>query len=50
MPQPEAYIGNAENLFDEGGDLTNDPTREFSAKFMKAFAARVATDQGASGG
>ena len=44
MPQPEAYIGNAANLFDDGGDLTNDSTREFAAKFMQDFAAWVATN------
>jgi chromate reductase, NAD(P)H dehydrogenase (quinone) len=37
MPQPEAYIGNAANLFDEKGNLTNDSTREFITKFMQAF-------------
>ena len=44
MQQPEAYIGNAANLFDEGGNLTNDSVREFAAKFMHAFAAWVATN------
>jgi chromate reductase len=42
MQQPEAYIGNAANLFDEKGNLTNDSTREFIQKFMQAFAAWVA--------
>ncbi len=41
MPQPEAYIGNATDLFDESGKLVNDSTREFLAKFMQAFAAWV---------
>ena len=41
MAQPEAYIGNAANLFDEKGNLTNDSTREFIIKFMQAFAAWV---------
>ncbi|MGE5174245.1 MAG: NADPH-dependent FMN reductase [Betaproteobacteria bacterium] len=44
MQQPEAYIGNAANLFDEGGNLADDSAREFSAKFMQAFAAWVATN------
>jgi chromate reductase len=44
MQQPEAYIGNALNLFNEGGDLINDSAREFAAKFMQAFAAWVATN------
>ena len=44
MQQPEAYIGHAADLFDAGGNLTNDSTREFAAKFMQAFAAWVATN------
>jgi chromate reductase len=39
MAQPEAYIGNAASLFDDHGELTNDDTRDFLAKFGKAFAA-----------
>ncbi len=42
MQQPEAYIGNAANLFDEKGDLVNDSTREFARKFMQAYATWVA--------
>jgi chromate reductase, NAD(P)H dehydrogenase (quinone) len=41
MQQPEAYIGNAAQLFDENGNLTNDSTREFLTKFMRAFTAWV---------
>ncbi|MFA9441365.1 NADPH-dependent FMN reductase [Uliginosibacterium sp. sgz301328] len=41
MQQPEAYIGNAANLFDAEGKLTNDSTREFLRKFGDAFAAWV---------
>ena len=41
MQQPEAYIGNADKLFDGNGNLTNDSTREFITKFMQAFAAWV---------
>jgi chromate reductase len=41
MQQPEAYMGNAANLFDEKGDLAADSTREFVTKFMQAFAAWV---------
>jgi chromate reductase, NAD(P)H dehydrogenase (quinone) len=44
MAQPEAYIGNAANLFDEKGALTNDATKEFAAKYMKAFASWVETN------
>lgn len=38
MQQPEAYIGNAAKLFDEAGNLSNDSTREFAAKFIRAFS------------
>ena len=38
MPQPEAYIGNAANLFGPDGAITNDSTREFMTKFLAAFA------------
>jgi chromate reductase len=48
MQQPEAYIGKAADLFDERGDLVNESTREFAAKFMDAFAAWVETNM--SGG
>ena len=37
MPQPEAYIASAQNLFDEKGDLINDSTKEFSGSFLTAF-------------
>lgn len=41
MPQPEAYIGGAANLFDAEGTLTNDGTRKFMATFMAQFAQWV---------
>ena len=41
MPQPEAYIGKAGDLFDERGDLTSEKTREFAGRFMKAFVSWV---------
>ena len=41
MQQPEAYIGGAGKLFDEGGALADQRTRELIAKFMQAFAAWV---------
>jgi chromate reductase len=41
MQQPEAYIGNAANLFDGNGNLTSDSTREYAARFMRAFASWV---------
>lgn len=36
MQQPEAYIGSAQNLFDEGGYLIND-TKGFLQSFIDAF-------------
>jgi chromate reductase len=41
LQQPEAYIGQAADLFDEGGQIRNDGTRKFMAAFMSAFAAWV---------
>ena len=38
MQQPEAYIGHADKLFDEHGQLVNDGTRKFLQAFMQAFA------------
>ena len=44
MQQPEAYIGNAEGLFDKNGNLANELTREFITKFMKTFATWVVSN------
>ncbi|GAB2540344.1 NADPH-dependent FMN reductase [Rufibacter soli] len=44
MAQPEAYIGDAANLFDEAGNLTNDSTKEFLRGFMEAFEKWVQTN------
>jgi len=44
MPQPEAYIGGADKLFDANGKITNDATRQFLAKFAEAFAAWIHTN------
>jgi chromate reductase, NAD(P)H dehydrogenase (quinone) len=41
MQQPEAYIGGAADLFDEGGNLKKDSTREFLNKFLTAFATWI---------
>jgi len=41
MPQPEAYIGKAGDLFDERGELISEATREFAARFMHSFAVWV---------
>lgn len=43
MAQPEAYIGGAETLFDEQGNLTSDTTRDFLKSFMVAFEKWVDT-------
>ena len=39
MPQPEAYIGGAADLFDASGAIRNDATRAFFQKFIDAYAA-----------
>jgi chromate reductase len=44
MQQPEAYIGNAANLFDANGNLANDSIRQFVAKYLNAFAEWVETN------
>ena len=43
MAQPEAYIGGAETLFDDQGNLTSDSTRDFLKSFMVAFEKWVDT-------
>lgn len=44
MQQPEAYIGNAANLFDDSGNFSSDSIKEFATKYMHAFAAWVQTN------
>src|SRR5579862_6634833 len=41
MPQPEAYIGGADKLFDASGQLINEGTRKFLQGFLQAFAAWI---------
>lgn len=36
MQQPEAYIGNAQSLFDDAGELAGD-TKKFLQTFMEAY-------------
>lgn len=43
MQQPEAYIGNAGDLFDEQGKLKKKDTQDFFTKFMAAFEGWVQT-------
>jgi chromate reductase, NAD(P)H dehydrogenase (quinone) len=38
LQQPEAYIGNAAELFDEKGDLTKEDTKKFVQQFINAYA------------
>lgn len=38
LQQPEAYIGNASKLFDDKGEITNDFTRDFMSRFLRAFS------------
>jgi NAD(P)H-dependent FMN reductase/ketosteroid isomerase-like protein len=45
MQQPEAYISEARELFDDRGSLKSDETREFLSKFMSAFAQWVARNR-----
>ena len=42
MQQPELYIGNATDLFDSNGKLTNEKTKELLRGFTDAYAAWVA--------
>jgi len=41
MQQPEAYVANAGELFDEKGELKSPETREFFSAFMHSFAQWV---------
>lgn len=41
MPQPEAYIGGADKLFDKDGKLVNESTRKFLQTFINAYASWV---------
>lgn len=42
MPQPEAYVGGADKLFDASGNLVNFATRNFLQNFIEAFASWIA--------
>ncbi len=42
MQQPEAYVGGAAKLFDERGQLTSEPTREFLTNFGAAYERWIA--------
>jgi chromate reductase, NAD(P)H dehydrogenase (quinone) len=38
MPQPEAYVGGADKLFDASGKLVNYASQKFLQNFIEAFA------------
>jgi chromate reductase len=42
LQQPEVYLGNAAQLFDEDGNLTNESTRRFLRGFLETLAAWIA--------
>jgi chromate reductase len=44
LQQPESYIGNAANLFNDQGELVNDTTREFLQKYLQAYEAWINTN------
>lgn len=46
LQQPEAYLGNAGDLFDPQGSLRDEKTKEFLRKFVVAYAAWVAKIRG----
>jgi chromate reductase, NAD(P)H dehydrogenase (quinone) len=41
MPQPEAYIGQGGDLFDDAGAVKKPETRQFLEKFLAAFASWI---------
>lgn len=49
MQQPEGYISDAGDLFDEQGKVKNVSTREFSQTFINAFADWVSAHAGKRG-
>jgi chromate reductase, NAD(P)H dehydrogenase (quinone) len=46
MPQPEAYLGGADKLFDPKGTLINAGTGKFLQGFMQSFAGWIAANSG----
>ena len=44
MQQPEAYIGGADKLFDEKGELNNEGTAKFLRGIMEAFSHWIAAN------
>jgi NAD(P)H-dependent FMN reductase/ketosteroid isomerase-like protein len=48
MQQPEAYVSNAGELFDQNGQLKSNETREFLKHFMAAFEKWIAQVSGSA--
>ena len=46
MPQPEAYIGGADKLFDANGKMNNLDTRQFLRVFAETFAVWIEKNLG----
>jgi chromate reductase len=46
LQQPEAYIGNAANLFGDQGEVKNEGTEKFLRTFVQAFADWVTLIKG----
>ncbi len=46
MPQPEAYIGHADKLFDTNGKMNNQDTRQFLRVFAETFAVWIEKNLG----
>lgn len=46
MPQPEAYIGHAGDMFDANGKIPKEDTLKFLRTFMDSFARWVETNTG----
>lgn len=46
MQQPEAYVGNTGQLFDDKGELTREDTRQFLRGFIEAYAGWVRSQLG----
>ncbi|MCL9682919.1 NADPH-dependent FMN reductase [Legionella maioricensis] len=44
LQQPESYIGQAANLFNDKGEISNEDTRKFLRKFIDTYAKWVATN------
>lgn len=44
LQQPEAYLGGADKIFDEKGELSDESTEKFLPKFIEAFADWIKTN------